>query len=45
MIYFIAEDSNSAHTFWVHVLETFADAYTEVNTDAQGRKAYGNSSL
>lgn len=45
MIYFMAEDSNSAHTFWIHVLETFADAYTEVNTDAQGKKVYGNSSL
>lgn len=45
MIYFISEDSNSAHTFWIQVLETFADAYTEVNTDVQGKKAYGNSSL
>lgn len=45
MLYFIAEDSNSAHTFWINVLDIFAKEYIEIKTNLYGAEVYGNRSL
>lgn len=45
MIYFISEDSNSAHIFWLAVFNTFAKNYKEINTNINGDVVYGNTSL
>lgn len=45
MIYFISEDSNSAHKFWIQVLDLFVRDYTEIDCDINGNKVSGNTSL
>lgn len=45
MIYFIAEDMNSAHKFWKTVLDTFSTKYVEINKNDKGQIVYGNTSL
>lgn len=45
MIYFIAEDSNSAHVFWRKVLDIFCGNYIEIDKNMDGKKAYSNTQL